>query len=196
MSYPGNLLVRGLNHLQRYSSVLLPQPTGQYYFNGQDLVFIYIYNMYIVIWFQVFLSNTNICFRKYFITIITINIFNVLSITFKHYIFTIISIIFCTQRYQIFVSNTDIAQSAGTEEYSDWISTEGLDSSNECPKYDIKQSDGKAPVMLELWGMRTTPLLPLFPGPLCFGVVAPDKVLSMSQIKLTCVLALNWILKK
>ena len=28
--------------------------------------------------------------------------------------------------------------------------------------------------MLELWGMRSTPLLPLFPGPLWAGVVAPD----------------------
>ena len=25
---------------------------------------------------------------------------------------------------------------------------------NECPGYDIKQSVGEAPVMLELWGMR------------------------------------------
>ena len=29
--------------------------------------------------------------------------------------------------------------------------------------------------MLELWGMRSTPLLPLFPGPPWAGVVAPDK---------------------
>ena len=32
---------------------------------------------------------------------------------------------------------------------------------NECPEYDIKLSDREARV-LELWGMRRTPLLPLF----------------------------------
>ena len=37
---------------------------------------------------------------------------------------------------------------------------------NDCPRYDTKQSDGEVPVRLELWGMRSTPSLPLFPGPL------------------------------
>ena len=45
---------------------------------------------------------------------------------------------------------------------------------NECPGYDTKQSDGEVPVMLELWGMRSTPLLPSLPGPLWPGMVAPD----------------------
>ena len=44
--------------------------------------------------------------------------------------------------------------------------------------YDIKQSDGEAPV-LEFWRMWSTPLLPLFPDPLWPRVVAPDRVLSM-----------------
>ena len=48
-----------------------------------------------------------------------------------------------------------------------------------CPGYDTKQSDGEAPVMLELWGIRSTPLLPSLPGPLCPGVFTPDRVLSM-----------------
>ena len=30
------------------------------------------------------------------------------------------------------------------------------DSPNECLGYGTKQSDGEAPVMLEIWGMRTT----------------------------------------
>ena len=51
--------------------------------------------------------------------------------------------------------------------------------SNECPGYDTKQSDGKVTVMLELRGMRSTPSLPLLPGPLWLGVVAPDRALSM-----------------
>ena len=46
---------------------------------------------------------------------------------------------------------------------------------HECPGYDTKQSDGEVPAMLELWGMRSTPSLPLLPGPLWPGVVAPDK---------------------
>ena len=55
---------------------------------------------------------------------------------------------------------------------------------NESPGYDIKQSDGETPVMLGLWGMQITPSLPLFPGPLWPGVLAPDRVLSMGEIKL------------
>ena len=46
--------------------------------------------------------------------------------------------------------------------------------------YDIKQPDGEVPVMLELWGMRSTPSLPLLPGPLWPGVVTPDRALSMA----------------
>ena len=38
--------------------------------------------------------------------------------------------------------------------------------------------------MLQLWGMLSTPSLPLLPGPLWPGVVAPDKVLSIGQIEL------------
>ena len=45
--------------------------------------------------------------------------------------------------------------------------------------YDTKQSDGEIPVMLELWEVSSSPSLPLLPGPLCPGMVAPDKALSM-----------------
>ena len=44
--------------------------------------------------------------------------------------------------------------------------------SNECPGYDTKQSDDEVSVMLDLWGMQSTPLLP---GPFWPGVVAHDK---------------------
>ena len=50
---------------------------------------------------------------------------------------------------------------------------------NECPVYDPKQSDGEVPVMLGPWGIRSIPSLPLLPGPLWPGAVAPDKALSM-----------------
>ena len=55
---------------------------------------------------------------------------------------------------------------------------------NECPGYDTKQSDGEAPVKPKLWGMWSILSLPLLPGPLWPGVVAPDRVLSMGQIHL------------
>ena len=38
--------------------------------------------------------------------------------------------------------------------------------------------------MQELWGIRSTPLLPSLPSRLWLEVVAPDSVLSMSQIEL------------
>ena len=37
---------------------------------------------------------------------------------------------------------------------------------------------------MELWGMRSILSLPSLPVPLWPGVVAPDRVLSMGQIKL------------
>ena len=83
-----------------------------------------------------------------------------------------------------------LAQSAGAVEYTDCFSAEG-NPHNECTGYDTKQSDSKVPVMLELWGIRGIPLLPSFEGPLCPGVVAPDRVLSMGQIELNCVLMIN-----
>ena len=53
-----------------------------------------------------------------------------------------------------------MAQSVGTVEYIDCISAEGHDSPNECPGYDIKQSDRETSVILDLWGMRSTPSSP------------------------------------
>ena len=64
------------------------------------------------------------------------------------------------------------------------------------PLYDTEQSDDEAPVMLELWGMQSTPSLLLHPGLLQLGVVAPDKVLSMGWIEvfdIQTVLMLNLI---
>ena len=69
-----------------------------------------------------------------------------------------------------------MVKSAGAEEYTDCISTERLDSPNECHRYKIKKSDGEVPIMLELWEM--------LPGLLWPGVVISDRVLSMSQIEL------------
>ena len=50
--------------------------------------------------------------------------------------------------------------------------------------YDIKQSDSDT-LALEIWGMWSTPSLPLLPGPLWPGVVSLDRVPSMSQIEQT-----------
>ena len=37
---------------------------------------------------------------------------------------------------------------------------------NECPRYNTKHSDDEVSVILELWGMWSTHLLPSLPGPL------------------------------
>ena len=63
---------------------------------------------------------------------------------------------------------------------------------NECPVYDTKQSDGEVPAMLGLWGIRSTSSLPLLPGPLWPGVVAPDRALSMGTNRTDGILMLNW----
>ena len=68
-----------------------------------------------------------------------------------------------------------LALLAGAVEYTNCFSAEGKTTPNECPGHDTKQSDGAVPAMLELWGMRSTPLLPSLPGPLYPGLVAPDK---------------------
>ena len=59
------------------------------------------------------------------------------------------------------------------------------------PGYDTKQPDVEAPVMLELWRMRSIALLPSLPGPLRPGVVAPDWDLSMGRIELKSVFMLK-----
>ena len=46
-----------------------------------------------------------------------------------------------------------MAQSAGASEDSNSISAE-------CPGHDTKQSDGVAPVLMELWEMWNTPSFP------------------------------------
>ena len=54
------------------------------------------------------------------------------------------------------------------------------DPNNQCPRYDIKLSDGKGPAE-EIWGMLSTPSLPLLPGPLSSGLVAPDSLFYLSH---------------
>ena len=54
-------------------------------------------------------------------------------------------------------------------------------SCNECPGYNIKQSDGEASVVLELWGIQSAFSLPSLPGPLWPGMVVPDRILAMGQ---------------
>ena len=68
--------------------------------------------------------------------------------------------------------------------YTNCTSAEGNDTPNECPDYDTKQSDSEVPVMLELWGMQSTSLLPSLQGLLWSRVIAPDRVLAMGQIEL------------
>ena len=60
-------------------------------------------------------------------------------------------------------------------------------------KQKQKQSDGEVPVMLEFGGMRSTSSLPSLPDPLWPEVVDRNRVLSIDQIEINCVLILNWI---
>ena len=76
-----------------------------------------------------------------------------------------------------------IAQSAEAVEYTDCTCAEGEDPHNECPRYETKQRYGEVPVMLDLWGMQSTPSLPLLPSPFWHGMVVPDRVLSMGWIR-------------
>ena len=60
-----------------------------------------------------------------------------------------------------------IAQLAGTVEYSDCTSAEGVRiHTTKYTGYDTKQSDGEVPVMLALLGIWSTSSLPSFSGPL------------------------------
>ena len=79
----------------------------------------------------------------------------------------------------------------GAAEYTDCMSSDGQVFPNEYPAYDTKQSDSAASVMLELWGMRSTPLLPSSPDQLWLGVVPPNRVLSMGQIEINRVITLK-----
>ncbi len=77
-------------------------------------------------------------------------------------------------------------------EYTDCISAVGYDSPpNEWLRYDTKQSDNEAPVMLDFWGMPSIPSLTLLQGSLWPEVVTPDRVPPMGQIELNSVLMLN-----
>ena len=111
--------------------------------------------------------------------------------SFSH-IFILCSMSFLPLIYPLPLHSTNYRVSRGC-----WIHRlllcRGVSPSSECPRYDTKQSDGDVPVMSELWGMKSTPPLPSFPGSLWSGVVAPDSVLSMGQIELNCELELNWI---
>ena len=79
----------------------------------------------------------------------------------------------CTNDWRLF----SLVQSAVVVEYTDCFTAERSDPPPiKCPIYDTKQSDGEFPVMLELWGTQSTPLLPSLPGPLWPRVVAPDKI--------------------
>ena len=69
-----------------------------------------------------------------------------------------------------------MAQWAGLYKTSTAPLKRGKTAPNECPWYDTKQFDSEAPVMQEIWGMRSTRSLSVS---LWFGLVAPDKFLSM-----------------
>ena len=60
-------------------------------------------------------------------------------------------------------------------------------------RYDPRQSDDEAPIILKLWGMWSTPSFPSLPGRLWPWVVAPDKgpIYGSNRTKLCCYTKLN-----
>ena len=84
-----------------------------------------------------------------------------------------------------------VVESAGPVEYPGLLLCRGVSFPNACPGYDTTQSKCEVPVMLEIWEMRSNPSLQSFSGLLCPGVEASDRLLSMGQIELSCVLLLN-----
>ena len=81
--------------------------------------------------------------------------------------------------------------SAGAVEYTDCFSAHGVRPPNECT--DMTLNNLRVPVMLERWGMWVTSSLPSLSVPLWPRVVTSDRVLSLGQIELDCVLMLNGI---
>ena len=86
-----------------------------------------------------------------------------------------------------------VAQSARGCRIHRLLLCRGVKPPNECPGYDTKQSNGEVSVMLELWGIWSTPLLLSLLGPLWPGVVAPDRALSNGLNRTNGILMLNWI---
>ena len=84
-----------------------------------------------------------------------------------------------------------LAQSAEAVEYTICFFAEGKPHPRRMSRYDSKQSDDEASVMLELWGM-SAPSLPSLPGSLWPRVVAPYRVLSMGT-KLCTYAILNYL---
>ena len=78
-----------------------------------------------------------------------------------------------------------MAHSAGAAEYTDRISAEGK--TPQTSVLDMTLSN----LMVELWGMRSIPLLPSFPGTLWPLVVPPDRVLCMGQAEQNSMHMLN-----
>ena len=75
-------------------------------------------------------------------------------------------------------------QSAKAVDSTNSISAEGLIStSTEYPSHDNQSSDSDS-LVLEHWGIWSTPSLLLLPGCLWPKVVAPDMFISMGQIEL------------
>ena len=92
---------------------------------------------------------------------------------FKFYSFSLITYAFIYLNVIVFFHIyllSFFALSAGTAEYTACIPQKG--------KTPTKQSDGEDPVILELWEIQNSPLLPSLPGPRRTGEVAPDELPS------------------
>ena len=84
-----------------------------------------------------------------------------------------------------------IVQSAGAVEYTDCISTEVKTPPTGFLDMQLNNLMVRFQLSWIFGGMWSTPSLPLFPGPLCPGVIVLDKVRSMGQKELNYVFMLN-----
>ena len=73
------------------------------------------------------------------------------------------------------------AQSARVVEYTNCISAKAVKDAILDMTLNT-DTDGEAPLILELWGMWSTPSVPSLPGPVWPEVIATDRVLSMGQL--------------
>ena len=118
------------------------------------------------IYLSIYLSQS---FHIYLSIYPSISLFLSLSLSLSIYIYIYICIYISTSIF-IYVN----AVGWGCKKHQLYFC--GRSHVSECPAYNIKHSDGKAPT-LERWEMWSTPSLLLLPGPLWPGVVSPDKVL-------------------
>ena len=142
----------------------------------------YVYYCYQILHFCLILINTG---QVFLCLLLSVCLCLRLSLFLAHILDTHTYTYICWYTF----TNPSVVQSAGALDYTDCFSAGVLaPPTNKYPGYDTKQFNNDFPVKLELWRIQSTPSLISLPGPLWPGVVKPERVLSLSQIELICLL--------